>query len=416
MIHISAVLLSKKFLKNLDQELRKLLCTKAELSALRKKKSAALEEDNHNEPVFDVLSPNEGTVKLDEDELMTGQKLKSLSSFDDPSNEERELMNLIENQSNKDFKQLASSCFRNEKYPESAFWMFLYTKTEEVPSGQMFIENALNKAGKLWHSFPSFLENSYRMRTLKISSTWKEIERLWLLQCKTNINAKSARLDKCSTYTYISGIQFDSVHDKSILAHVTVKLTAYDNRKILLFPIIEEILRETFVRDIKGIEDCYAVHKVIEKGKKEWIVQTKGINLSAIRKYGSIADLNRIQANCIHTILSTYGVEAARMSIINEVRGVFNVYGIKINPRHLGLVGDYMTFEGGYKALNRIGIKNATSPLQRISFETSSSFLFDACLNGDVDWLSSPSAKICLGQPISMGTGSFELLLPLVYK
>ena len=34
------------------------------------------------------------------------------------------------------------------------------------------------------------------------------------------------------------------------------------------------------------------------------------------------------------------------------------VYGIAVDNRHLGLIADYMTHEGGYKPLNRIGIES----------------------------------------------------------
>lgn len=74
-------------------------------------------------------------------------------------------------------------------------------------------------------------------------------------------------------------------------------------------------------------------------------------------------------------ILNTYGVEAARACIVREIGAVFKVYGISVDARHLGLVADYMTFQGGYRPLNRMGIDANTSPLQKISFETSMTFM-----------------------------------------
>lgn len=38
-----------------------------------------------------------------------------------------------------------------------------------------------------------------------------------------------------------------------------------------------------------------------------------------------------------------YGIEAGRRTIINELNSVFDVYGIKIDPRHLSLIADFMT-------------------------------------------------------------------------
>ena len=73
---------------------------------------------------------------------------------------------------------------------------------------------------------------------------------------------------------------------------------------------------------------------------------------------------------------------------------MFGVYGISVDARHLGLIADYMTLDvrphphscvalahaclvlqGGYRALNRLGMRSNTSPFQKMSFETSVTFL-----------------------------------------
>lgn len=43
--------------------------------------------------------------------------------------------------------------------------------------------------------------------------------------------------------------------------------------------------------------------------------------------------------------------------------------------RHVGLLADYMTFSGGYKPLNRLGLDANASPFQKICFETSMTFM-----------------------------------------
>ena len=65
-----------------------------------------------------------------------------------------------------------------------------------------------------------------------------------------------------------------------------------------------------------------------------------------------------------------YGIEAANRTIVSEIVNVFMAYGIRVNPRHLSLVANYMTFDGTYKPFNRIGIDNNPSPLQQMTFET----------------------------------------------
>jgi len=150
------------------------------------------------------------------------------------------------------------------------------------------------------------------------------------------------------------------------------------------------------------------------------VVQTSGVNFAAVGGWAGHArdldvemrnmiDVDRITSNDINAILEFYGVEAARASIVSEIRSVFQVYGITVDPRHLSLIADYMTHEGGYKPLNRTGMETSGSPLHKMSFETTTHFMTQAALMGDVDTLASPSASIVLGKRVKCGTGAFEL-------
>lgn len=55
-----------------------------------------------------------------------------------------------------------------------------------------------------------------------------------------------------------------------------------------------------------------------------------------------VVDINRIKTNDIHAILTNYGVEAARATIVQEIANVFGLYSINVNVRHLMLIADYM--------------------------------------------------------------------------
>jgi DNA-directed RNA polymerase I subunit RPA1 len=108
-------------------------------------------------------------------------------------------------------------------------------------------------------------------------------------------------------------------------------------------------------------------------------------------------------------MLTTYGIEAARQTLVTEVQNVFGAYGIGVDSRHLSLIGDFMMQQGDYRPCSRAGMETSTSPLLKMSFETAAAFLVDATLKGAVDELESPSARIILGQVVEMGTGSFGL-------
>lgn len=72
-------------------------------------------------------------------------------------------------------------------------------------------------------------------------------------------------------------------------------------------------------------------------------IATDGSNLKAVWSFGEgVIKLDNIYSNDIAEILRTYGVEAARSAIIKEMSGVFGVYGIAVNYRHLTIIADYM--------------------------------------------------------------------------
>ena len=121
-------------------------------------------------------------------------------------------------------------------------------------------------------------------------------------------------------------------------------------------------------------------------------------------------DHSRLMTNDIWALRCAYGVEAARMNIVEQIRAVFGVYGITVDPRHLSLIADYMTFEGGFKAMNRIGMEESGSPFLQMSFETTVHFLRQSAMAEGGDTLTSPSANLVVGKPIRHGTGSFAVL------
>ncbi|KAM7264624.1 hypothetical protein ACFE04_002307 [Oxalis oulophora] len=151
-----------------------------------------------------------------------------------------------------------------------------------------------------------------------------------------------------------------------------------------------------------------------EDKEKHPALLTSGLDFKSLYQWHDIIDVRYLYSNSIHAMLTTYGVEAARGTIIREISNVFNSYGISVNTRHLSLIADFMTFTGGYRAMSRVGgISDLTAPLSKMSFETAAKFIVDAAYRGEVDTLETPSSRICLGLPVKMGTGSFDLLQKL---
>ncbi|XP_011652120.1 DNA-directed RNA polymerase I subunit 1 isoform X1 [Cucumis sativus] len=148
-----------------------------------------------------------------------------------------------------------------------------------------------------------------------------------------------------------------------------------------------------------------------EEKEKIPALQTSGVDFKTLWEMQDELDVRYIYSNDIHAMLQTYGVEAARATIIREIQNIFTSYGISVNIRHLSLVADYMTHSGGYRPMSRLGgISDSISPFSRMTFETAGKFIVQAALHGEVDNLETPSSRICLGLPVKMGTGSFDLM------
>ncbi|XP_036079826.1 DNA-directed RNA polymerase I subunit RPA1 [Rousettus aegyptiacus] len=212
------------------------------------------------------------------------------------------------------------------------------------------------------------------------------------------------------SHPFIEDYQYDS--EESLWCQVTVKLPLM-KVNFDMSSLVVSLAHSAVIYATKGITRCLLNETTNNKNEKELVLNTEGINLPELFKYAEVLDLRRLYSNDIHAMASTYGIEAALRVIEKEIKDVFAVYGIAVDPRHLSLVADYMCFEGVYKPLNRFGIRSNSSPLQQMTFETSFQFLKQATMMGSHDELRSPSACLVVGKVVKGGTGLFELKQPL---
>ncbi|TVU08159.1 hypothetical protein EJB05_41549 [Eragrostis curvula] len=190
-----------------------------------------------------------------------------------------------------------------------------------------------------------------------------------------------------------------------------IQYVFHDEPHILLAQIAEKTARSIFVKSCSNIDRC----KVVKEKEKDNIMkvylQTAGVNFETFWDLEDRLDITNISSNEIYAMLKTYGVELARATVIKEVSRVFGHYGITVDPRHLNMIADFMTFDGGYRPMNRMGMgQYCTSPFGKMTFETATKFIVEAATHGEVDSLECPSASVCLGQPAKVGTGIFGLL------
>ena len=169
---------------------------------------------------------------------------------------------------------------------------------------------------------------------------------------------------------------------------------------------LKEKLKETIVSGIKGIPQV-----VVSKRERDYVIVTSGSNMREILEVKGV-DRDRVTSNDIHDVAKVLGIEAARSTIINEIKKVIEGQGIDINERHLKLVADAMTSSGIVKGVTRMGIiTDKASILARATFETPDKQFVNATIQGGKDELNSVVENILLNQPIPVGTGLPGLLV-----
>jgi DNA-directed RNA polymerase III subunit RPC1 len=111
------------------------------------------------------------------------------------------------------------------------------------------------------------------------------------------------------------------------------------------------------------------------------------------------------------------GIEAARQTIINEIQYTMQSHDMNIDPRHVMLLGDVMTYkasslpddtwtnspiwkQGEVLGITRFGVaKMKDSVLMLASFEKTTDHLFDASAFGKDDSIAGVSESIIMGNP-----------------
>ncbi|TGZ83978.1 beta and beta-prime subunits of DNA dependent RNA-polymerase [Ascodesmis nigricans] len=165
---------------------------------------------------------------------------------------------------------------------------------------------------------------------------------------------------------------------------------------------------------VKGYPDAArAVVKKNEKtGENELLVEGYGL-LKCMNTDGVVGTATK--TNHVMEMATVLGIEAARGSIISEISYTMREHGMDIDPRHMQLLGDVMTYKGQVLGITRFGLsKMRDSVLQLASFEKTTDHLFDAAFHMKTDAVEGVSEKIILGQSMTLGTGSFQIVRKLM--
>ncbi|KAH8671184.1 DNA-directed RNA polymerase III subunit RPC1 [Xylariales sp. PMI_506] len=120
----------------------------------------------------------------------------------------------------------------------------------------------------------------------------------------------------------------------------------------------------------------------------------------------------KVVSNNVMECKDILGIEAARTTIAKEIGDVMGDMGI--DPRHMELLADVMTYKGEVLGITRFGLsKMRDSVLQLASFEKTPDHLFEAAAGMKGDKIEGVSEKIIMGQTMTVGTGAFQVVRKL---
>lgn len=289
------------------------------------------------------------------------------------------------------------------KYPSMVIYLDreIVKKEKDVDS---FCKNLIDvKIGDVGE----FIEN-YTDRTVSFRFDPKKAEIYGITQ-EEIMEAVYEKLDaEKKTETKSKAKTKTAEYDSKRFTNNKQQINLHFGNKVPLYDIRKAILKWNKIQlyGVKGLEKAVVIEKNGEK-----FIQTKGSNLKEVLKIDGV-DKYRTITNDIFEIYKAFGVEAARDSIVKELKYTFDSNGIAINIRHLYILSDLMTSSGIIQGVVRTGITGKKkSPFARASFEETVKHIINASFNGETEELIGITENIIVGQPISAGTGKISLTL-----
>jgi len=190
--------------------------------------------------------------------------------------------------------------------------------------------------------------------------------------------------------------------------------------RLLMLALVEAVAAATTLHAVPGVDRAVVAappRAACGSARPPLVVQADGVNLhgafAACLEAGVPDAAAGVTTNCVGSAMAALGVEAGRAVLTREAATLFAAYGIAVDARHIALLADFMTHQGGHRPCTRAGVASSASPLLRASFETAAHFLADATLAREPDTLRSPAARIAVGAPVRVGAGVADVLVRL---
>jgi DNA-directed RNA polymerase III subunit RPC1 len=241
-------------------------------------------------------------------------------------------------------------------------------------------------------------------------------------QCYLTVKLDMAAIDRLQLSVDVNTVYRAVENDKKLKLKGFVRLKGDDSIRIYPPDNKKEQLKQS-LQQIKNalphivVSGIPSVSRAVINDLSKEKADSKGFNLLVegqdLLHVMAINGVEGKATTCNHVIAVEHvlGIEAARKTIIEEIKSTMKHHGLDIDPRHLTLLADIMTFRGEVLGITRFGVaKWKESVLMLASFEKTADHLFEAALRGARDDVAGVSECIIMGVPVPIGTGLFQLL------
>lgn len=207
----------------------------------------------------------------------------------------------------------------------------------------------------------------------------------------------------------VGSTQLSLKGDTTELARGGATLVFSGNRSAVRSSSFDKDSNITTVLLVEELDSDAGVNSPVEREVYKLVIE--GYNLLGVMATQGVKDTEVI-SNFTLAAETTLGIEAARQTIINEIRHTMqDGHGLNVDIRHTSLLADVMSYRGMILGINRQGLaKMKNSPLVLASFEMTSNHLFDAAIRGRTAHIDGVSECIITGAPVQLGTGVFKLM------
>ncbi|OJJ44422.1 hypothetical protein ASPZODRAFT_18612 [Penicilliopsis zonata CBS 506.65] len=265
-----------------------------------------------------------------------------------------------------------------------------------------YLRDIIHYVREVWTGKQAYLTVKINWRTIRDLALELNIGRI-VAAIKTHKRFKAKDLVVDHTRSHIHIYMDLDPNSKKLLTKTEVAATSID-------PFLRLKHLKRMLPDIQVLGHPQANRAIIRTD------ETSTTNTLLVEGYGLKECMNTLGVNGQHThtnnvmeMREVLGIEAARVTIVQEISEVMKDMGI--DPRHMQLLADVMTYKGEVLGITRFGLaKMRDSVLQLASFEKTADHLFDAGGAGRVDLIEGVSECIIMGKTVSLGTGAMEVV------